>query len=162
MDSNKESHHVEDWIALVFDATLTIAPIDAQPEGNLIIDSIRYKDCQYGALTTFYDRIVDASQQFVGIQLWPAIAAVETIFDRLANLPYVYRPANERCLELYWNSRYMSPTQSTAEQAFGGPIFQSDQGIVCVTMDFQYLSGDPIDRAILMNANATFSRAFVV
>jgi len=162
MTTRQENPQAEEWIALVFDAALTIAPVDSPPVGDLLIDGVVYRDCQYGALTTFYDRLVDTDDQFVGIQFWPAISGVEPLFDRLASLPYVHRPQDESCIEIYWRDTLTQGTKSTAEQAFGGPIFQSDQGVLCLTIDFQYLSGDLVDKAALMSAKARFSRALVV
>lgn len=162
MTTKQESPQTEEWIALVFDTALTIAPVDSQPVGDLSIDGVLYRDCRYGALPTFYDRLVDRGGQFVGVQFWPAISKVRSFFDRLASLPYVHRPQGELSIEIYWHDKPTEGTRSTAEQAFGGPIFQSDQGVLCVTIDFQYLSGDPVDKAVLMGANARFSRASVV
>jgi hypothetical protein len=141
----------ESWLVLLFGHRLSLALVPKDDLGAGFRAAGRaYRSPNEDHLTTFYDRIVDARGDLVGIRIHPARASVE---GWLAGVPASPSVRNDGgVLDVWLRGAPMPDAESMGDQAFGGQVFLSDDGEVALSLDVNYLCTSDAELAAILAA----------
>lgn len=142
----------ETWLVLIFRDELYVGLIKGEsPRGFWVADT-HFKDEGLGDLTAFYDRLVDASGELVGIRLCPVVNQTDYLLRRLPKAPYLQLSETDPCVDVYFSRQPVPNVESTGDQAFGGKLFQSVNGEFAISVDLSYLAESERDFVAISNS----------
>lgn len=143
---------MEQWLVLLFGNELALALAPKSLGSSFHVDGVEYRSQTSNFLTTFYDRITDDSDRLVGIRIWPAIANDAGFLDRLPRTSYLQ--VGEGFVDVWLSEAPVPSAESTADQAFGGRIYESAASTLALSLDVNYLCASEADFASVRAANA--------
>jgi hypothetical protein len=134
------------WLVMALEPQLAIAVSAHEPGDELVLDSIRYQSSDEGAMTGFYDRILNDAGRFAGIRIWPVAERAEALIAALPERPYLRVSAREGCVDVYFDGPPYPNASSEGDQAFGGRFYRAAGGQIAISLDLGYLadSGDDL------------------
>ena len=108
-------------------------------------DGVRYENTGAGGITSLYDRLIDADDKLIGVQLWCFPVDIG-LNDRIAALgPRPYLDASiarsTGSYGVFFSGDVDHTAASTGDQAFGGEIFRGPAGELAISIDLNYLCG---------------------
>jgi hypothetical protein len=88
-------------------------------------------------LSAFWDRLLDASGQLVGVRVTPISAPAEQLRAELNGAPYV--TFDGEAFEVWFSEAPLPDAINNGEQAFGGQVFRNQEGNFALSIQADFL-----------------------
>jgi len=133
------------WLVLFLREELSLALRPAEPARTFRVDSQVFCAIDASAMSAFYDRLVDATGQLVGIRIAPTTTLGCRTLGSVPPRAYIDRTEEEKWLDVYLFGSNRSQAQCEGDQAFGGRIYVAGDDQVAVSLDLGYLASSERD-----------------
>jgi|SRR5690349_8283596 hypothetical protein len=145
------------WLVMALEPQLVLAVSAREPGDELVLDSIRYHSSDEGAVTGFYDRILNDAGRFAGIRIWPMAERAEALMAALPERPYLRVAPREGCVDVYFDGPPYPNASSEGDQAFGGRFYRGAGGHIAISLDLGYLADSEEDLQAVQSARVRWA-----
>jgi hypothetical protein len=139
---------------MIFFQELVFGFVPRSIKGAFQVDSASFTAVDDNFLSAFWDRLLDARGQLVGVRVTPISGPAEQLRAGLSGVPYV--TSDGEAFEVWLSEAPLADVNNNAEQAFGGQVFRSSDGRFALSVDADFLF-TRADEARLMNAHGKWA-----
>ena len=136
---------METWLVIALEPELVFAMTSEEPGDEFILDSVRYSTSAEGAVTGFYDRILNDAGRLAGVRVWPMAERAKALISAVSERPYLRILSREGCIDVYFDGPPYPNGTSEGDQAFGGRFYRASNGEVAISLDLGYLADSAED-----------------
>lgn len=122
-----------------------LAVVEGDVAGEFFLGEDRFQDERHGHLTGFYDWLRDHHGALVGVHFCP-VESSEYLVDVVRSLEYVEVESDGQSFVARFMASPLQLSVSSHDQAFGGIVFVSNDGVFGISLDTTYVDPKDIDR----------------
>ncbi len=138
-------------LVMVFRPRLALALVEQDLGPEFTAGFACFRATTQGYLEAFYDRLYDSQSRFVGFEVTP-VDDQQRLPALLSRLNYVTAVEGGRRIQVFIVGAARDGVRSTADQAFGGRVYQDESGQVALSVELDWLSES--DLTAIENAGA--------
>jgi hypothetical protein len=148
------------WLVIILRDPLTVAWVPADLDETFVTGGQRFhrvidENEALNEFAAFFDRLRDQTGRLVGIQITPMVWNDLPILA--GALPFARAVNEEKQLQVFFLNDVPEQVLDMGDQAFGGRIYRSEDGVFAVTCDTYFL--DDEERELI--ATTVLNRAVV-
>jgi hypothetical protein len=143
---------VEQWLVLIFGPTLSIGLAPKSMPSRFRVGYAEYETLDSNYLTAFFDRLLDPAGRLVGMRVSPVADSVQKLMQLLPRAPYL--TIDDDGFDVWFSEAPLADTVNGGDQAFGGQVFRTNEGVFAMSFDANYLCATEADYMTLREANA--------
>jgi hypothetical protein len=139
---------------MIFDRELILGFVPKSMKSAFQIDGAGFTAMDDNFLSAFWDRLLDAEGQLVGVRITPISAPAERVRAALNGAPYV--TVDRNAFDVWFSEAPLSGATNSGEQAFGGQVFCNGEIHFALSIDADFIF-TASDQAYLENAHGKWA-----
>lgn len=139
---------------MIFYRELVLGFVPSSTRGAFHVDGAEFIAMDDNFLSAFWDRLLDANGQLVGVRVIPVSSAAEQLCAGLKGAPYA--TIDGGAFEVWLSEAPLPDAQNSGEQAFGGQVFRDGEGRFALSIEANFLFTEA-DEARLSNAHGRWA-----
>lgn len=142
----------EAWLVMGLDPQLVLALSPREPADEIVLGETGYRSSGEGAVTGFYDRILNDAGYFAGVRVWPSAERAAALMSALPDRPYLRISPGKDYFDVYFDGPPYPKASSEGDQAFGGRFYRAADGRLAISLDLGYLADSDDDLRAVKSA----------